>query len=51
MTDEKTQIDRFKEAARELETDELKVHFDRQLKKIAKASPPAKKSNEDKPAK
>jgi hypothetical protein len=52
MTDERTQSDKFKDLARELETDEDEAAFDRALKKIAKA-PPAKdgKPDKDKPAK
>ncbi|MHA6691584.1 hypothetical protein [Devosia sp. A449] len=40
----KSQIDKFKEAARELETNEDEAAFDRALKKVAKAKPEAKKS-------
>jgi hypothetical protein len=36
----KKQIDKFKEAARELETDDSEEAFDAKLKKIAKAPPP-----------
>lgn len=39
-TDNKPQIERFKEAARELETDESEEKFDRILGKIAKAPKP-----------
>jgi hypothetical protein len=35
-----SQIDRFKEAARELGTDDSEEAFDEKLKKIAKAPPP-----------
>ena len=35
MTDKKTQLDKFKEAARELETDDDEARFDAALKKIA----------------
>lgn len=35
--DDKPQIDKFKEAARELETNEDEAAFDRALKKVAKA--------------
>jgi len=37
---EKKQIDKFREAARELETDESEGNFDRVLKRVAKAPPP-----------
>ena len=37
---EKRQIDKFREAARELETDDSEEAFDAKLKKIAKAPPP-----------
>jgi hypothetical protein len=37
---EKSQIDKFREAARELETDDSEEAFDATLKKIAKAPPP-----------
>jgi hypothetical protein len=36
----KNQIDKFREAARELETDDSEEAFDAKLKKIAKAPPP-----------
>lgn len=42
-----SQIEKFREAARELETDEREDAFDRIVKKIAKAPPP----KEEKPAK
>lgn len=45
---EPSQIDKFREAARELETDEREEAFDAALKKIATAPPPPKS---DKPAK
>lgn len=41
---DKTQADKFKEAARELETDEREDAFDRVVKKIAKAPPPKEKA-------
>lgn len=43
MSDKKTQLDRFKEAARELETDDDEERFDEKLKRLAK-----RKSNEEK---
>lgn len=42
----KTQLDKFKDLARELETNEDEAAFDRTLKKIAKVTKPDK----DKPA-
>lgn len=35
----KSQVDKFREAARELEADQSEEAFDRALKKIAKAQP------------
>lgn len=40
MPKEKTQREKFEEAARELETDEREEAFDALVKKIAKAPPP-----------
>jgi hypothetical protein len=40
---EPTQIDKFKEAQRELETDQSQEHFDAILKKVAKSPSPAGK--------
>lgn len=45
MTDksnEKSQLDKFKEAARELETNEDEAAFDRALKRIAREAPKPK---------
>lgn len=39
---DKKQIDRFKEAARELETDDDEVRFNEKLKKLAKRKPEEK---------
>ena len=39
MTDPKTQVNKFKEAAREAECDEDEAHWDERLKKVAKAKP------------
>lgn len=48
----KSQKDKFREAARKLETDDDEKRFDERLGKIAKASPPKDgKSEEAKPAK
>jgi len=35
----KTQLDKFKEAAREHEADEDEAHWDERLKKVAKGKP------------
>lgn len=37
---DKTQLDKFKGAAREVETDDSEERFDRALKRVAKAPPP-----------
>jgi len=37
----KSQSDKFKDLARELEADEDEAHWDERLKKFAKPSPPA----------
>lgn len=34
-----TQLDKFKQAARELEADEDEAHWDERLKKVAKVKP------------
>lgn len=47
----KTQIDKFREAARELETDNDEARFDQRLGKIAKAPPKATRDEKPKPAK
>lgn len=40
MTDEpKSQLDKFKEAARELECDEDEAHFDERVKKLVEKRP------------
>lgn len=46
-TDKKPQIDKFKEAARELETDDSEDRFDRIVRDIAKPTKP----KEEKPVK
>jgi hypothetical protein len=43
MTKDKTQIDKFKEAARELEADEDEARWDEKLAKIAKVKPKPEK--------
>jgi hypothetical protein len=44
---EKSQIDKFKAAARELETDDSEEHFDATLKRVAKTLPKPKKIDQD----
>lgn len=39
MTDQKNQSDKFKEAARELESDENERRWEERLKKVVKPSP------------
>lgn len=39
LADAKSQLDKFKEAARELECDEDEARWDERLKKVAKAKP------------
>lgn len=50
MADPKSQLDRFKQAARELECDDDPERFAERMRKIAKASP-APKGKTDKPLK
>ncbi|MFK7835888.1 MAG: hypothetical protein AB8B60_06690 [Sulfitobacter sp.] len=45
MEKEKTQLDRFKEAARELETDDDEAKFNEKLGKLVKQKPDAKKDD------
>ena len=45
MNEKKTQLGRFKEAARQLETDDNEERFNERLKKLAKQKP-APKDNE-----
>ena len=47
MTQKKDQINRFKEAARQLECDDDEAAFDAKLKKVAKAKPPAPEPTKD----
>ena len=42
----KSQLDKFKEAARELEADEDEAHWDERLRKLAKVKPKSEKSPE-----
>ncbi|MCF3638612.1 DNA-binding protein [Rhizobium sp. TRM95111] len=49
MTERKLQIDKFREAARELEADDDETLFDQRLGKLVKALPPKdQKPNEKK---
>lgn len=43
MADKKSQSDKFKEAARELECDEDEARWDERLKKVAKGKPEPEK--------
>jgi hypothetical protein len=45
MTDKLTQIDKFKAAARELETDNDPRHFKERLGKLVKAKPKAQSNS------
>lgn len=46
MTDEpKTQLDKFKEAARELECDDDEARFDERMKKLVEKKPGEKTAN------
>ncbi|MEC5292949.1 DNA-binding protein [Aurantimonas sp. C2-6-R+9] len=48
--DDKSQIDKFREAARELETDNDEARFDATLERIAKVPPPKdEKPKKEKP--
>lgn len=44
MTDRKSQLDKFKEAARQLETDDDPEHFKERLGKLVKRRPAEKSS-------
>jgi putative component of toxin-antitoxin plasmid stabilization module len=44
MTDKKSQSDKFKDVARDLECDEDEARWDERLKKVAKGKPSDKKS-------
>lgn len=46
MTKEPTQLDKFKEAARQLETDDDDERFEERLKQIVKHNPDDKKSSD-----
>lgn len=43
MADDKTQLDKFKELARNAECDEDEAHWDERLKKVANAKPEPEK--------
>lgn len=43
MAEAKTQLDKFKQAARELEADEDEARWDERLKKVVKAKPKPEK--------
>ncbi len=45
MTDKKSQLDRFKEAARELEADDDEAKFNEKLGNLVKQKPDAKKGD------
>lgn len=47
MTKQKSQLDKFKDAARELETDNDAERFERRLKKIVKQKPKGDKASDD----
>ncbi len=47
MSEHKTQADKFREAARQLETDDDEARFDAKLRKLAKAKPDDKKPSDD----
>jgi len=46
MTSDKKQLERFKEAARELETDDDEAKFNEKLGKLVKQKPDDKKSDD-----
>lgn len=48
---EKLQIDKFKEAARELGTDDDEKRFGERLRRITKSPPPKEDGKDKKPAK
>jgi len=47
MDTEKSQLDRFKEAARQLETDDDEERFNKKLRKLAKRKPDDRKPGDD----
>jgi hypothetical protein len=46
-SDKKSQLERFKEAAREVEADDDEERFNEKLKKLAKQKPDDKKPSDD----
>jgi hypothetical protein len=46
MSNQKSQLDRFKEAAREVETDDDEARFNERLRKLAKPKPDKEKDSE-----
>lgn len=46
MSDQKSQLEKFKDAARELETDDREQAFDEKLKAVAKKQPPKSPNSE-----
>ena len=47
MSDPKHQLDKFKEAARQLETDDDEERFEKKLKKMVKQKPHEKESGNE----
>ncbi|EEX16559.1 hypothetical protein CSE45_3931 [Citreicella sp. SE45] len=47
METDKSQLDRFKEAARQLETDDDEARFNEKLGKLVKQKPDDKKTSDD----
>ena len=47
MAEAKSQIEKFKEAAREHEADEDEARWDERLRKVAKAKPPPERPADD----
>lgn len=47
MGDEKSQLDKFKEAARQLETDDDEERFEKKLKKLVKKKPDDKGDHDE----
>lgn len=47
MEKEKTQLDRFKDAARELGTDDNEDRFNEKLKKLVKDKPPSAQKDQE----
>ena len=45
-SDQKTQLDKFKEAARQLETDDDEERFEERLKQMVRQKPNEKKSSD-----